>query len=131
MKQGSSFIAVSIITSYDLDSLSDSDSELSIAEKCTGEAAGNRTLGSQRAQLRASVIRDKTYRLVLTESALVVHVRGDTWRHRKAPGSRSPAAGLGHHTQVVPAKWSVSKLKDSTHSYSYSYIAIVIPLFPT
>ena len=60
MKQSSSFIAVSIITSYDLDSLSDSDSELSIAEKCTGEAAGNRTLGSQRAQLRASVLRDKT-----------------------------------------------------------------------
>ena len=51
MKQGSSFIAVSIITSYDLDSLSDSDLELSIAEKCTEEAAGNWTLGGQRAEL--------------------------------------------------------------------------------
>ena len=62
--------------------------------------------------------------LVLTESALVVHVRGDTWRHRKAPGSRSPAAGLGHHTQVVPAKWSVSKLEESEHNTALSYLIL-------
>ena len=62
--------------------------------------------------------------LVLTESALVVHVRGDTWRRHRAPGSHSPAAGLGHHTQVVPAKWSVTKLEESEHNTALSYLIL-------